>query len=295
MFSSFSDYLLYSSVVFIASAILFILHFFIFNKKFKSVYRSKDNKSLIDFSSFVNNIVGPLFAIGGALIIYSTIVKNDEDDKLKHFESVFLKLVEYHRDNNNDMYIRKAPKSGSEIKGKSAFTSFNNQLRKAIRVVRSIDSTINKESVFDLAFQIFYIGTNDTSEKILLKSIIKNTIGEDRSDLLYENCKSIQTYSNKVDYFDGNKTRLSAYFNQYINALSYLDQGTETLHNLDTRFYSNLLNSQNGLYERVLIHLYSISSLATNEEKRLINEYIQFSRIDKVELESMFNTKIELK
>jgi hypothetical protein len=289
MFSSLSEFLLISSVFFISSATIFIVHFYLFNKKFKSVYRSKDNKSLIDFSSFANNIVGPLFAIGGALIIYSTIINNDDDDKLEHFETIFFKLLEYHRSNNQEMYIRRSPLTGQEIKGKSAFTNFNNQIRQAITISRNLDSTLDKEYVFDLAFQIFYIGINNKSEKELLHPIIKKTIGEDKSLSLFEKCDSIPTYSDDVDYFDGNKTKLSAYFDQYFSALSYIERSNELLNRFNPSFYSHILNSQNGLYERILIYLYAQSSLATYEEKRLINKYLPLSHIDKIELESMFN------
>jgi hypothetical protein len=180
------------------------------------------------------------------------------------------------------------------VKGKSAFTNFNNQIRRAIRIIRSIDSTLNKKLVFDLAFQIFYIGINNESEKFLLRSVIDNTIGSTKANELFKKCDLIPTYSGEVDYFDGNKTKLSAYFDQYFSTLSYLKQNAESLSNVNMNFYSHLLNSQNGLYERNLIYFYSQSSLATNDEKRLIDEYVQFNRIDKVELESMFDTKITI-
>jgi hypothetical protein len=292
MFSSLSEFLLISSVFFISSAILFIVHFVIFNKKFKSVYRSKDNKSLIDFSSFLNNIVGPLFAIGGALIIYSTIVEQNEKDNRHHFETVYFKNIEYHRDNNKGMSVV-SPYNGKIREGRSAFINFNALIRDIVtNIKKESQNKLDDEDISNLAFQMFYVGINDTTELVMLKNTFSRYKHKIDVKRLLERMNKISDSLKDTSVrhlINGNKAKLSSYYSQYFSTIELLHNYAEeaSLTDYQIEYYSNLLLQHDGHYEKSLLFMYLMSDSFKDENKSFLRKYIRFNKSDTIEFNSI--------
>lgn len=286
--------LLASSVVFIMSAILIMIYFTFSSKIFKGLHKVDDRKTLIDYGSLISNLAGPLFAIGGSLIIYSTIIRDNKEENLKHFESIYFKLVDYHRENNENIMILKSPLDGRELKGKNAFLNFDYQIRMAIKVCDSLKINFNEKQAFNTAFIIFYIGTDNITEKKILRIKLGRYFDSVKINSLVNLCNNIKHHKSHKSFFRGNKAILSTYFLMFFDALEYLENQNDLTYE-EKLFYAKLLLSNNTIYQSELLYIYSQSDLAGAGHNYLAKKYIHFTDTERINLNGMLKTQLKLK
>ena len=278
MYLTLSDILLIISVIFIFSAIIVIVYFAFYSSRFNGLLKKGDRNILNDYSSFVSNFAGPLFALGGSLILYSTIIEQNRKDNLNRFEAVFFKLVDYHRENNLNIKTSSDPFKGREMVGKQLFTNMYNHMKATTKLVHSIYPDMKDSSLANISDQIVYIGKSSEAQRIQLSKSLKKYEGEIQIDSLYA---KLDTFSDSIrtvnetryHFFDGNKTKLSHYFNQYFKVISYVMQ-QEFLIPEEKVFYLDMLQSQNGFYENIMINLYLMSDSADTLHKSM-SKYAQ--------------------
>jgi hypothetical protein len=284
MFITLSDILLVISVIFIISAIIVIVYFAFYSSRFQGLLHKKGDRNILnDYSSFVSNFAGPLFAIGGSLILYSTIIEQNRKDNINRFESVYFKLVDYHRENNLNIKTSSDPFKGRELEGKQLFTNMYNHLKATSKLIHGIYPNITDSNLANISYQVFYIGKSSEPQRKQLKQSLKKYHGQIQIDTLFavmdRFSDSIKTVNEtRYHFFDGNKTKLSHYFTQYFNVVSYIFQ-QDFLTSEEKQFYLIMLQSQNGFYENIIINIYLMSDSATNEHKAMS----EFAKLNKEE------------
>jgi hypothetical protein len=233
----------------------------------------------------VSNFAGPLFALGGSLILYSTIIEQNRKDNINRFESVYFKLVDYHRENNLTIKTSSDPFKGRELEGKQLFTNMYNHLKATSKLIHGIYPDITDSSLANISYQLFYIGKSSESQRKQLKRSLQKYKGQIQIDTLFtildrfsDSIKAVN--ETKYPFFDGNKTKLSHYFIQYFNVVYYVMQ-QEFLTPDEKQLYLKMLQSQNGFYENIIINLYLMSDSATSEHKTMK----EFAKLSKEEAE----------
>lgn len=295
-----SNILLYASVFFIVSAVLVIVYFGFISKRFKDMFNGSDSKTLNEFSQFVSSISGPLFAIGGSLIIYSTIIEQNQSndmqdyrDEINHFETIYFKNIEYHRDNNKIMKVI-SPYSKNALEGRTAFININQILRDVVKVIKKRPNTLKDEDIANIAFQFFFIGIDDPTEREILDPMFKKYSRRINIDTLLKDCDTITHHDSVSHFLSGNKSRFTSYFDQFTNTLKLLDRfATKVdMNQEDREFYANLLLQHNGHYEKSVMYFYLFSDSADDTVKKLAKKYIKPTKNDLIELSSMLQNKI---
>jgi hypothetical protein len=294
-----SNILLYASVFFIISAVLVIVYFGFISKRFKDMFSGSDSKTLNEFSQFVSSISGPLFAIGGSLIIYSTIIEQNKSndiqdyrDEVNHFETIYFKNIEYHRDNNKFMSVV-SPYTWKIKEGRSAFVNINLVLRDVVQVIKKRPNTLNDEDIADIAFQLYFIGIDNPTARNILNPMFKKYSNKVNIDTLLMDCDTITHHDSISHFLFGQKSRMSSYFEQFTNTLKLLDRFATkvNMNQEDKEFYANLLLQHNGHYEKSVMYFYLFSDSADETIKRLAKKYIKPSKNDLIELSSMLQKK----
>lgn len=295
MYLTLSDMLLIISVIFIISAIIVIVYFAFYSSRFQGLLQRKGDRNILnDYSSFVANFAGPLFAIGGSLILYSTIIEQNRKDNINRFESVFFKLVDYHRENNLNIKTSSDPFKGRELEGKQMFTNMYNHMKATTKLVHSIYPNITDSSLANISYQIFYIGKSSEAQRVQLRKSLKKYENQIQIDSLYAKLDafsdSIRTVNEtRYHFFDGNKTKLSHYFTQYFKVISYVLQ-QEFLTADEKAFYVEMLQSQNGFYENIIINMYLMSDSADKNHKSL-SKYAELNEEEKEYVNMMLFSK----
>ena len=291
-----SNSLLYLSAICFIVAILSSIYFGFFSKLFKN---SLSNiKSTLDFSQFIQNLLFPLFSIGGALIIYSTIIEQNVKANRNHFETVYFKNIEYHRDNNKEMSVR-SPYNAKIREGRAAFINFNAQIRSIVKLLKENYTKLNDDDASNLAFQMFYIGINGNTSEVLLDQTLnryKNKISDSLKDSTIKHfISNMITMSDakkhdSINHFiNGYKSKFSSYYNQYFSTIELLHKYAEDegLSEYDVSYYANLLQQHDGHYEKSLLYMYLKSDSFKNENKVWLKKYIRFTYSDTIENKSI--------
>lgn len=291
-----ADILLWGSGLFILGAVFIITYFSFISKRFKGMYRHNDRSILTEYSSFISSLTGPLFAIGGSLIIYSTIINQNQKENISHFETVFFKLLDYHRDNNNEIFTAHDPFRGNELKGKRVFTNFYNQLYVTTSLLKAKHNYLSQSELLNISFVVFYTGIASKSDSNDVVALLSRTY-RNRNDIdLSGIISDLDEYSDSIrkknktkrHFYDGNKTRLSHYFKQFFDVLSYI-HNQEHLSKEEKLYYSTILSNQNGLYEKIIFNSYINSSISPEDHKLLWKSL----NIDKQVL-NRFNSLIDI-
>ena len=291
-----SNSLLYLSAICFIVAILSSIYFGFFSKLFKNSLSNV--KSTLDFSQFIQNTLFPLFSIGGALIIYSTIIQQNVITNRNHFEKIYFKNIEYHRDNNKEMSV-KSPYNSKIREGRAAFINFNAQIRSIVKLLKKNYTKLNDDDVSNLAFQMFYIGINGNTSEVLLDQTLKrykNKMSDSLKDLIIKdfiNNMIKMSDSLKHDstrhFINGYKSKFSSYYNQYFSTIELLHKYAEdeVLSEYDVSYYANLLQQHDGHYERSLLFMYLKSDSFKDENKVWLKKYIRFTYSDTIEYKSI--------
>ena len=266
------DFLLYFSLFLILVSSIIFIYFSFFSKRFfKNTESSKAENSSM-FGEFINGVTGPLFALAGFLVIYSTILDSNKTNQIQNFESSFFTMLKFHRENNREISISKNPFSCEERIGFQVWVNFKSQYDKASKIIDTciIFNKLNKDLKNDLAFDIFYFGTSDKSINKLIESKYK-LIDKKKFKQLFD---SIPHCEEKKEFFQGNKARLNLCLSNFFSTLLFID------HDINLDFeeknkYVTILNSQNGSYEAMIYFYYYQSDHCSNEHKNVYSKYCQ--------------------
>lgn len=273
MHLSLSEILLWMSAFFLMFAIFVILYFGLFSRRFTGMLSSKENKLLNDYGEFISHFTFPLFSIGGALIIYSTIVEQNEKDNINQFEKIYFKMIDVCRENRSNILMRSDPFEGEEVKGVHVFTKLYDQVWVTAREIHKKYPQINDTILADLSFSCSYTGLSSETNRIRVNSLLKKYSSLINIDTIIEHLDRFGDsvrMKNKTDvsFFIGNKTRLSTYFNEIFMSINYV-LNQDNISSIKKEFYINMLVGQIGFFEKIITNLYLNSSIATKTHKNM--------------------------
>lgn len=241
------------SAFFLMFAIFVIIYYGLFSRRFNGMFGSKENKLLNDYGEFISHFTFPLFSIGGALIIYSTIVEENEKDNLNHFEKIYFKMIDVCRENRSNILMLSDPFEGEEVKGVHVFTSLYDQVWVTAREIHKKYPQINDSILTDLSFSCCYTGLSSETNRSRLNSLLKkysSSINIDTLISILDHYGDSVRVKNKtgVSFFIGNKTRLSTYYNEIFMSINYV-LNQDNIDSIKKDFYINMLVSQIGFFE----------------------------------------------
>ena len=275
-----------SELLIIISFILVILGFalYLYFSFVSRLFFEKKEKTTPErastFGEFMNGLTGPIFALAGFIIIYATIMDQNELNNIQHFESLFFKQLDYNRENNLEISI-KSPKSCEEIKGGAVWVSFYSQIKKAYLIIEkdSLLETQPKSIKIDLAFSTFHFGISNIDSVRLFSAMDKLKLTEDSKINYVSQLKSADHCPNWKSYFPGYTNKFGSFLKQYFAFITFVDK-QEIMTPKQKSEYINMLNLQNDIFCQISIYYYLESSLCTDEEKRIKEKYKLFPSID---------------
>jgi hypothetical protein len=219
------------SVIFLfigSAASLFIS----FNDVYYKATWAIDKELASQFGTFFQGFVGTLFAAAGAFIIAATFYAQYYDKKRTQVESMFLKMIEFHRENVNTISvsdyrfsISNRKKIYETIEGKRAFVVFKLQLFDCIDLVKEINVkrhyNLSDEKIADIAYLSFYYGIDESWKDFVQKYL--NEYNENIADYMLAGKKEIMQ-TKKKNVGRTNQTTLGTYYRNMYNAIKLVDE-----------------------------------------------------------------------
>jgi hypothetical protein len=276
-----SDFLIFFSLILVVLGFALYLYFSLFSKLFFQKKQKTTPERASTFGEFINGLTGPIFALAGFLIIYATIMDQNDTNNIQHFESEFFKLLDYNRANNLDISI-KSPKTCNEISGAAVWVSFYSQIKKAYQIIDndSLFDNVPKNIKKDLAFATFFYGISKVDTSRLYSHIDKLNLKAATKSNYVSNLKLVEHCENWNSYFVGYTNNFETFLKQYFSFINYIDK-EKTLTSEQKKEYINMLNLQNDNFCQLVIYYYFESSICGAEELKMKSKYNLLPRIDK--------------
>ncbi|MFM7628891.1 MAG: hypothetical protein ACKO44_05185 [Algoriphagus sp.] len=272
--------LIYFSAILIFLGLSFYLYFALYSKLFFSKNKELTPEKASSFGEFINGLTGPIFALSGFLIIYGTIINQNQVENIQQFESTFFKTLDYHRENIKDIQIF-SPRSCKQIEGVSVWVTFYSQIKRAYNVVES-DSALFKlkeSDKLDLAFLTFFYGLGSTDTTRIYKKITDLKITNDSANDYVFKLKSVKHCEDFSNYFVGYSSLFNSVVIEYFSYIQYIDE-LEYLETEQKKKYIDLLVVQNNSFSNIVLHYYLNSTIVDNAHLILSKKYNVVSNID---------------
>jgi len=210
-----SEFLIILSLALIALGLYAYIHFAIISNLFPLPKDTITSDRASAFAEFISGITAPIFALAGFLIVYATIMDQNNRENLNHFENHFYKLLDFNRSNYLEISIS-APKTCKEIKGGAVWVSYYSQIRKAYEIIET-DSFINQMDAFrkvDLAFATFFYGISRLDSARLYEYFNKAQIPPSQVEQYVISLKAEEHCSTHSSYFTGHSNKVGFYLKQ---------------------------------------------------------------------------------
>ena len=275
-----NDVLMMTSIIIMVVGFCVYLYFLFFSKLFFNKQDKTSAEKASTFGEFINGVTGPLFALAGFMIIYSTIMDQKEITKTQQFENYFFKFLDYHRTNNERITIKGA-KSCNPVSGRQVWVNFRGIIKKAYHIIQS-DSAYTRMTYhqkIDLSFAIlnYGLGSSDTSR--LYKYLDQYQLSIQDKNSLFKKLRAVEHCDQVSVYFYGFSNVLENYFHEYFTYMNYVDACT-FIDNNEKIKYVEILNAQNDIYCNAVIYFYLQSNISTEAQKKLAKTYQLLEKMD---------------
>ncbi|WP_028973254.1 putative phage abortive infection protein [Spirochaeta cellobiosiphila] len=281
----FQSVLKYSSFVFLFLTI--ILYFLIiFNKSFITFSGKFDFELIPIFSSLFSGLVGTTGTIASALFVATVFVNQRSSQEIEKIETLYFKLLDFHRDNLNRIKISNYERSkNKKLVGTAALANMKEQLENCISLLtRNIDYLFIKEKlsdqiIYDIGFQLMYFGRiTKIDSQIKLDDQFESRI-------MHEITRYEQEYN--WDLSRSCSASLGSYFRNMYEAVNVIEQ-SEYLSEGEKSEYVNILRTQLSIDEQILLFYYSNTDIGQNW-KNIINKYnlsseVQYSQLRHIKI-----------
>ncbi len=238
----------------------------------------------------IGGIMSPFIAIVAAgltflafWIQYKANQQLRNDLKIERFENKFYEMLKLYKENVKEMSI------GDKIKGRKCFNSMFKELREAYRIIderydallsdkKIVNSDDNDRKKMEIAYQIFFHGIGDMSEKNYF-----DNLDETEKKVIESSKKSLKLAkgefenSNKknpefvYNYFDGNVHRLSHYFRHLYQTIKFICD--QNFLDKDQKYsYLKTLRAQTSETEQLIIY-YNVVTWYPAKWKKYFIEY----------------------
>jgi hypothetical protein len=223
--------------------------------------------------SFVGGYVGPIFALGGILLLIATLKNQQRSFAEQNFETKYFELLKMHRDNVTEIGI----KSGS---GRKVFVLLIRELRCALdivkRIARAHDQDLTPEQLLHVAYYCLFYGVGPNSSRMLkmsLSTFNNEFIDATEKELNKRETKEEVQAERKFEYvpFEGHQSRLGHYYRHLYQMVRYVD---ERALDIDKYEYVKTIRAQLSTHEQALLLVNSLTPIGQNWwTKNLIVKY----------------------
>jgi hypothetical protein len=266
---------LFASIIIGITSLFITVYFLRFSKLFHGRVIKSSASNAGNYGEFISGLTGPLLSFAAILMIIATIEQDNKQNEIQHFEQNYYQLVEFHRQNINDLVLTSSL-TKQEKKGRQAVLYIANQLKKCYKNLNLAYSLMfTHEQLLNLSFFIVYYGSDSIDIQMMSEKLI-----EKNPSMTPEFCKELiskateplfDNYDNQV-YYQGHKSRLSHLIENYFLSLEYLSENRH-LSNSEKTYYFQTIQSQNGIYLNTIISWYLRTELASNKHISLFNEF----------------------
>lgn len=282
--------MIFSSLLLVISSILMLLGFGLFvyhiyfGKLFFKKNEPKTSESAGAFGEFIGGITGPVFALAGFLIVYSTIIENRQNNNDHKVESIFFKLLDYQRDNLESINIAH-PIECNDLSGNSTWVPLRGNM---CSVKFFLDTSIysknllteqDKEKIF---YIMFFYGTPFSSSSLESKSLpfLKKYIRDSVAlDSILQQCKRLNHCDKITRRFIGYSNKLTPVFNQFLNCIQYVDKSND-INDEMKKYYVKILIDQHSPFCMSLMYFHFSSEIEKPEKMQLLRKYDVFGGLD---------------
>lgn len=280
-----------SSILLIVSFVLMLLGFgtFVYHIYFGRIFFNKNEPKTSEnasaFGGFISGITGPVFALAGFLIVYSTIIENRQDSNENKFESIFFKLLDYQRENLISLTLDH-PTKCDEVSGYEVWGPLRSNMISSKKFLDS--SKYTKDNLTDsdrqkLFYILFFYGIPSNSQfktsrsLPVLKKFIKDTVALD--SFLHQS-KRLKHCEKNSRRFIGYSNKLTPIFNQFYNCITYIDQ-CDYITDRAKKQYVKIVVDQHPPFCLALMSFHFSSELETQDKMQLLEKYDVFLDVDR--------------
>ena len=240
--------------------------------------------------SFVGGYFGAIFALGGVILLVTTLRAQQRASSQQDFENKYFELIKMHRANVEEIEL--VGESGRKV-----FVLLLRELRCALGMVRDIAAASNpplsQRELLQIAYFCLFYGVGPNSSRMLKMSLAAfdgSFVDKVEKALNTRETKDKFRDERKFRYdpFEGHQSRLGHYYRHLYQMVRYVDQ-TEL--DVDKYEFVKTIRAQLSTHEQALLLINSLTPLGHNWwEQDLIVKYRLVKNIPR----EFFDPTIEL-
>lgn len=256
--------------------------YFALNKSFNDGSGIINPELASSYGSLISGVVGPIFSIVGFLILYITIVNQQESFNIQQFESKYFELIKFHRENVNQItYKPSSYKNETEIFGRNVFIELKKQLgdlfiiiKPIIENVATIKRTKVDEISLNVTYLVFFFGVGKNTKESLKSALIKQKLEPEIVDQIVNIIREEKTkYNPKIVYYGGHQSKLGFYFRHMYQTVKFVEN-QKFLSDDKKKEYIKIFRAQLTTYEQAILFYDSMSALGKEwQTKGWITKY----------------------
>lgn len=281
---NFSDFLLILSTILMFLGFGTFLYFTYIDKFFFPKNKSKTLESVSAFGDYIGGVTGPIFALAGFLIVYSTIIDNRQDSNEQKFETLYFKFLDHNHLSMSEINFTSTI-SCKEFEGANVWVPFRKILKKSYRFVDSNRFTmqLNDSQKFVLAYSIFFTGTprSSNSNSRTINKFLQFFKNKNLVDSFIADLRSIKHCEGFSVAFGGYSNKLEHLYNQFFSYLAYVDNANNINDQQKSDYVSMLVNQQSN-FSLAMLKFHINSDLSTTNQKKLSVKYNIFKTVDPI-------------
>ncbi|PZX57599.1 putative phage abortive infection protein [Algoriphagus ratkowskyi] len=245
------------------------------------------------FGDYIGGIIGSIFTLISAVLIYFTFKEQRNNSNHEKFENKFYELLKLHKENMSE--IRLEDESGRKV-----FVLLIREYREILKIVRSEarinNVTIDNLKIIELAYMVLFYGTGPNSTRVLKRSMpdYSDDFMERLADILHKKKKKVKKLR-KLAFvpFEGHQHRLGHYFRHLYQIITYVHSNNK-LSSDEKKGYVKTVRAQLSNHEQALLFFNSMSKLGKPWLKEgLITEYSLVKNLPKDFIDEM--SEIDIK
>lgn len=245
------------------------------------------------FGDYIGGVVGSVFALISAVLIYFTFKEQRKNYEHEKFENKFYELLKLHKENMSEIGLE-------DESGRKFFVLLIREYREILKIVRKeakIHNITNENlKIIELAYMVLFYGTGPNSTRVLKKSMpeYNEAFMEKLAKILHKKKKKVKKLR-KLAFvpFEGHQHRLGHYFRHLYQIVTYVHSNNK-LSSDEKKSYVKTVRAQLSNHEQALLFFNSLSKLGKPWlTEGLITEYSLVKNLPKDFIDEM--SEIDIK
>lgn len=289
--------------IILAGAAILLITGFAFAPAFRGGWKIVDSTNAGQFGDFIGGYFGTVFLIVSVALLIGSYRNQRSTNDRAVFESRFFELLQYHRDNTNEIEV-------DNIKGRRAFVSFIREWRLLVKLVsRAEIKTSLKLSMRErsgLSYFAFFHGSGPNSRRTLVEAakgkypdlLVEEVLKDMSSDwgvykkyIKYESGKLPEREALSLGVvtpdalqplayvpFEGHHSRLAHYFRHLFHLVKYAANHAP---GNTAQEYVDLVRAQLTTHEQAVLALHAASVEGAWKKEKYLEEFHMIKNIPK--------------